>query len=382
MVLMRSNLFRLHLRSNLTIMQRLLVWCFAVSFFLGSSQEMLSSTFLDVNYFKGTIPLHNNDILHLIKGHPEGIIIGWNHRTNGRNDWEQRCNYPDYGASFMYQDLKNEVLGNTFGFYGHFNFYFFKRRLMLRIGQGIVLASNPYDKTSNPKNIAFGSKLLGSPYLMLNYKKPNLLGPIGIQSGLVFFHASNGNFRAPNTSVNTIAFNMGINYDLGTKKIIYETPKEMPVIYKALKYNIVLRTGINQTDVVGSKQYPFYTVSAYVDKRFNFSNAIQFGVDAFFSFALKEEIKYRSVAFPETPSDPNADHRRVGGFLGYELFVNKWSMVAQTGYYLYYPYDFEGRIYNRIGLKYYFSKQWFGAFTVKSHFATAEALEFGIGIRL
>jgi hypothetical protein len=182
--------------------------------------------------------------------------------------------------------------------------------------------------------------------------------------------------------VNTIAFNMGINYDLGTKKIIYETPKEMPVISKALKYNIVLRSGINQTDVVGSKQYPFYTVSAYVDKRFNFSSAIQFGVDAFFSFALKEEIKYRSVAFPETPSDPNADHRRVGGFLGYELFVNKWSMVAQTGYYLYYPYDFEGRIYNRLGLKYYFSKQWFGAFTVKSHLATAEALEFGIGIRL
>ena len=55
-------------------------------------------------------------------------------------------------------------------------------------------------------------------------------------------------------------------------------------------------------------------------------------------------------------------------------------MVAQTGYYLYYPYDFEGRIYNRLGLKYYFSKQWFGAFTVKSHLATAEALEFGIGI--
>jgi hypothetical protein len=175
---------------------------------------------------------------------------------------------------------------------------------------------------------------------------------------------------------------MGINYDLDAKRVNFKQYKEIPVISKALKYSFVLRSGLSQNDVVGSKQYPFYTVSTYVDKRFNSFSAVHLGVDAFFSFALKEEINYRSVAFPDAPSDPNADYRRVGGFLGYELFVNKWSMVAQTGYYLYYPYDFEGRIYNRIGLKYYFNKRWFGAFTVKSHLATAEALEFGIGIRL
>ena len=78
----------------------------------------------------------------------------------------------------------------------------------------------------------------------------------------------------------------------------------------------------------------------------------------------------------------DADYKRVGGFLGYELFVNDLSVVTQLGYYLYYPYDFQGRIYNRIGLKYYFSEKWFGAFSVKSHLAKAETLEFGIGIRL
>jgi len=222
-------------------MYRLLVWGFIVSFFVGSSQTKSSSTFLDVNYFRGSIPIHNVDILHLVQGHPEGVVIGWNHRTDGKKEWEQRYNYPDYGASFMFQDLKNEVLGNTFGFYGHFNFYFLKRRLMLRVGQGIVVATNPYDKTSNPKNIAFGSKLLASPYLMLNYKKPNILGPIGIQSGVVLSHASNGNFSAPNTSVNTIALNIGMNYDLDTKKILFEEPKEMLEVYKALKSNTVFR---------------------------------------------------------------------------------------------------------------------------------------------
>ena len=84
-------------------MLRLLLCCFTISFFVGTSQERLSQTYLDINYFKGIIPLHNNDIAHLIQGYPEGVIIGWNQRTNGENDWEQRYNYPDFGASFMYQ---------------------------------------------------------------------------------------------------------------------------------------------------------------------------------------------------------------------------------------------------------------------------------------
>ena len=370
------------MRSYYFGMNWLLGCFFGCMVFLGFSQDNLSSSFVDVNYFKGNIPLHNPDILHLIKGHPEGIIVGWSHRTNGKKEWQQRYNYPDYGASFMYQDLKNDVLGNTLGFYGHFNFYFLKRRLMLRVGQGIVVASNPYDKNSNPKNIAFGSKLLASPYMMLNYKKSNLLGPIGLQTGLVFFHASNGNFKAPNTSVNTISLNIGFNYDLDTKEVVYEEPTENFAVSKTFKYNFVLRSGLSQMDVVGSEQFPFYTLSAYADKRVNFFSAFQVGVEAFFSYALKEEIKYKSVAYPDESTDSNADFKRVGGFLGYELFVNNWSLVTQAGYYLYYPYDFEGRVYNRIGLKYYFNEKWFGAFSVKSHLAKAETLEFGIGIRL
>ena len=72
-----------------------------------------------------------------------------------------------------------------------------------------------------------------------------------------------------------------------------------------------------------------------------------------------------------------------GGFLGYELFINNWSVVTQLGYYLYYPYDFEGRIYNRIGLKYYFSEKWFGdSFLLNRILRKQRSLEFGIGIRL
>ena len=126
---------------------------------------------IDVSYFSGNIALHNPNILHLIKGHPEGVILSWNRKTYGKNDWEQRYNYPDYGVSFSYQNFKNEVLGNNFALYAHYNFYFLNRQLMFRIGQGLGYTSNPYDRDANHKNIAFGSTLLSRQrYCMLDEK--------------------------------------------------------------------------------------------------------------------------------------------------------------------------------------------------------------------
>ena len=145
---------------------------------------------------------------------------------------------------------------------------------------------------------------------------------------------------------------------------------------------MVFRSGINESDVIGSGQFPFYILSAYADKRLSHKSAVQLGTDVFFSMFLKELIYYKSVAFPEEHVSGDEDYKRVGVFAGHELFINKMSLVTQFGYYVYYPFDFEGRTYLRIGVKRYFGEKIFGAITLKSHGAKAEAVEFGVGIRL
>ncbi|MBU2929176.1 acyloxyacyl hydrolase [Winogradskyella psychrotolerans] len=345
-------------------------------------QEKKHSSYFDLNYFGGNIALHNNSILHLIKGHPEGFIFSWNKKTYGNEAWEQRFNYPDYGASLSYQDLKNETLGNLIGLYAHYNFYFLKRNLMLRIGQGLAYSSNPYDKIENPKNIAFGSDILSSTYMMINYKKDRIINRFGLQTGLSLIHYSNANFRAPNTSVNTIAINLGVTYQLDAEdpELLKSTANEK--FTENVKFNLAFRSGINESDVIGSGQFPFYVVSAYADKRLSHASAIQFGADVFFSNFLKELIYYQSVSLPEENVSGDEDHKRVGLFAGHELFINRMSVETQLGYYVYYPFDFEGRTYIRIGLKRYFGENLFGSITLKSHGAKAEAVEFGIGVRL
>ena len=346
------------------------------------AQEEKSNVYFDLNYFGGNIALHNNDILHLITGHPEGFIFSWNTKTFGNEAWEQRFNYPDYGASFIYQDLKNSKLGENYGLYAHYNFYFFRRNLMLRIAQGLAYNTNPYDKIENPKNVAFGTQVLSATYLMLNFKWNNIFNRIGLQSGLTFTHYSNANVKAPNTSINTVALNVGLTYNLEETNQEFIKDVDDKKFTEPIKYNLAFRTGVNQSDIIGSGQFPFYILSTYADKRLSHISAIQFGVDVFFSNFLKELIYYQSVSFPEENVSGDEDFKRVGLFAGHELFINKMSVETQLGYYVYYPFDFEGRTYLRIGLKRYFGNKIFGAITLKSHGAKAEAVEFGIGVRL
>jgi len=358
-----------------------LCFIFAVAF----AQDKTHTTFFDVNNFKGNIALHNNEILHLITGHPAGVILSWNKKTYGFEDWEQRFNYPDYGVSFAYQDMDNPVLGDNYSLYAHYNFYFFKRYLMFRIGQGMVYNTNPYDKETNFKNVAYGTRLGSSTYLMLNFKKERLIAGLGLQAGFSLIHYSNANFKSPNNSTNSITFNFGFNYNLDAFDLEYQNTLDKQAdkdFYQPIKYNFVFRTGINESDIVGSGQYAMYVLSAYADKRINKTSALQLGTEVFFSNFLKEYIYYRSVAFPEDGLTGREDHKRIGIFAGHELFINKTSLVTQLGYYVYYPFDFEGQTYVRIGLKRYFYKNWFGTLTLKSHGAKAEGVEFGVGIRL
>ncbi|MBU2939927.1 acyloxyacyl hydrolase [Lacinutrix sp. C3R15] len=364
-------------------MKRLLTYFLCVFCTCVFAQEKkTTNSYFDVNYFTGNIAVHNDDITHLIQGHPEGFILSWNKKTFGEEDWQQRYNYPEYGLSLGYQDFKNSVLGNNFSVYAHYNFYFLKRNLMLRIGQGLAYASNPYDKVENHKNVAFGSTILSSTYAMINYKKERIFNRFGVQAGLSLLHYSNANVKAPNTSVNTIAFNVGVTYNLDQEDAEYINTLTKEKFTQPIQYNLVFRSGVNESDVVGSGQFPFYILSAYADKRINHKSALQLGADVFFSNFLKEYIKYRAAAFPEEGEDGSADYKRVGVFAGHELFINKMSVVTQFGYYVYYPYDFEGRTYLRIGAKRYFGKKWFAALTLKSHGAKAEAVELGVGIRL
>ena len=336
---------------------------------------------LDLNYFYGNIAEHSKDIAHLITGHPTGLIASYNRKTYGLNEWERLYNYPDWGFSLIYQDGDNDFLGDALGVYSHYSFYFLKRKMFLRVGQGIGYATNPFDIIDNKKNTAYGTSILSSTYLQINYKQ-TLFKNISLQAGMSVVHFSNGNIRAPNNSTNTIAANIGLVYTPKDQVIPDFIPNEKIKYSEPIGFNFVFRGGITESDRLGLGSHPFYVGSVFVDKRVNKKSTLQAGVDAFFAEFLREQIKFEAIALPIIGTQGDEDWRRVGVFLGHELRFGRIALVTQLGYYVYYPYDFEGRVYARVGLKRYFGKRIFGAVTVKAHGAKAEGVEFAIGYRL
>ena len=346
------------------------------------SQNATNHLDVEVNFLRGNILPHTNDLNHLITGHPEGVMVSVTNRTFGKKEWEKRYNFPDFGTYLLYQDFKNEFLGKNYAIGLFYNFYMLNRNLQLKMATGIAMTTNPFDKQTNSKNNAFGSKFMSNIDIGLGYKKNNVIDKFGINAGVMLTHYSNGRIKSPNSGINTLNVNLGVNYAIEDAPLKFIDAVPMVTKFsEPIRYNFVLRTGINESAVVNSGQHPFYHVGFYADKRFTRKNSLQLGTEIFFSEFYKDFIKYQSVAYPENKLDPTTDYKRVGVFIGHELFINKLSLEAQVGYYVYQPYKFDIPVYDRLALKYYLTKNIFTGLSLKTHLFLAEALEFVMGIR-
>jgi hypothetical protein len=337
---------------------------------------------IEVSFLRGNVLPHTTDLYHL-QGHADGVFLSFIKQTHGKDEWHSAYNFPDYGAYFLYENYNNDFLGKIYAVGAQYNFYFLNRHLELKITQGIGYATNPYDKVENSKNKAFGSALMANTNVGLFYKKEHLIDKLGVQAGFLFTHFSNGRTKSPNSGINSFLVNVGVNYDFSKnncRKI--DTVAIKKNFSEPIKYNLVLRIGYNESPVIGSGQYPFYHIGFFADKRFNRKSAIQFGTELFLTNSFKDFIKYKSNAYPELNIAANTDYKRVGAFVGYEMFINKISLEAQVGYYIYRPFVNDIALYDRVGFKYHFTPKIYTSFSVKTHVFLAEALEFGVGVRL
>lgn len=353
----------------------------ASCFVFGQSDSFINS--IEVSYLKGNALPHTEDMHHLVNGHPSGVMISFLKQTDGSKEWHRAYNYPDFGGYFLYQDFKSVPLGVNYSAGALYNFYFFNRKLQFKLAQGVTMTTNPYDKVENSKNKAFGSKFIANTNFGLSYDNQNLFKNIGFHAGILFTHYSNGRVKSPNSGINTYLLDIGLRYNLDKNFVRQVDTTTVEKNYNSpLRYNFVFRTGINENPIIGSGQFPFYHIGFYAEKRLNRKSALQLGTELFLTKSIEEYITYYSVAYPEEGISRNTDYKRVGLFFGHELLINRISLEAQIGYYVYQPFKKDIPIYDRVGIKYYFTDNLFGGFTIKTHLFLAEALEFGIGYRI
>jgi len=318
---------------------------------------------------------------HLTKSNPVGFEIYYNKLTNGNKNWEAVNKYPEVGYSIGYYNYGNKVLGSTISLLAHIQYYLTKSRighsLKAHLGTGLGFNTHPYNAESNNKNVVLGSVVTFTlqPRIIYTYTtdshwyftaSPNLT------------HFSNGSLKHPNKGINIVTFNLGVGKILGGEIKPHKEPAIDITFDDQLKIDISLFTGlINNSE--GSGNFPFITLQASANKRFGISGGVNSGLDLFYSIALKERIK-DDLQFSD---EEYPDFKRVGWYAGYEWYISKVSLIANLGYYIYRPYKEISPIYQRIGIKYYNKNEnIFLAANLKTHGATAEMAEFGIGFRL
>jgi len=327
--------------------------------------------FLEGLFQYGSILPHRIGIKHLRTGPLFGYEFKFGIQTTSNNLWKKIYNQPEVGFGFYGANLGNSpVLGNPNAIYSFIRIPFKRGQKFIpfyQIATGLTYNLKPYDPVDNPENLAIGSEL--NQYFNLSIggrlkinTKLCLINEIG------FTHFSNAAVKKPNRGINSFSYKLGLNFNTVHQEFIgrkYEIPDFEPLY----EFYIFYGAGLRQHDP-GDEFYFTSTISTGLLRQYGHKGKYGIGMDIFY-----DETLYIFV-----DDEPFLKYAlKQGFFLSHEFIISGFSIVTQLGIYTYQKSFAHHTFYNRIGLKYKFSKHFFTNISIKSHSAKADFIEAGLG---
>jgi hypothetical protein len=251
--------------------------------------------------------------------------------------------------------------------------------LRLKIGTGIAYGTNPYHPDKNFQNAALGSRI---NYAMRGeiFWTQFLSRSWQLNSGLMITHFSNAALKVPNLGLNVIGLTAGFSYLPHPERAVRQLPDTLSETSRK-RYALHLSGAftLKEVQLPGRRKYPGTVFSAYLSRRLNAKSTLLAGTDLTVNSAEKILISRDTTI----QGDRRPDFKRAAATIGHELTIsNRLSLLSQAGIYFYQPYPAEAPFYLRNGLKYYFHQTLFGSITLKTHYGTADFLEWTIGFRI
>lgn len=361
------------------INSKLLFTLLAGVIFSGEVYSQSYDWWINGQAIKGFILPHNDKINHLISAHPEGFEINLQQELNGKRYWESIYNKPVANYGLSYYNLNNdEQLGRLFIASAAMDLPLSRKKntaLFIRIGTGLVYCTNPYDRELNNQNIMISSSVSYLLQTRLTYEI-KLNENFKLTPNLNITHASNGALTSPNRGINLVTANLGLSYRIVKKEAseidaLVTIPEEDPY-----KFYILVVAGKNTKTLQVRDPQPFFNIMLMGQKTLNPKSDLQFGVDYSHNNGLKQEIK---SSWRLTDEERKVDFRRVGLLFGHELKAGNLGFIAQLGVYIYNPSNSRMPVYQRYGLKYQLKDHLIVQTSLKTHAATAEQAEIGLG---
>lgn len=325
----------------------------------------------------GFIVAHRPSVVHVLQKHCRSVELSFTKSTSKKGGWEELYNFPEIGFGYQFFNLGNpQELGTAQGLFGLVKFKLFNHKtsyFKTHLGLGIGYVSKTFNINDNYKNLLVGSNINATITTGIEYQI-KLGKKTEFTSGINLTHYSNGGSNVPNMGINLVMLNIGLTYHIND---IEPTTKDTLNVTRAEAFDIVMAGGIKQIYPPNSPKYGVGILTTDYSWPLKKKSIVTIGADAFIdrshkNFLLQDSINANGI-----------DGIMRGGIhVGYGLKVGQCTGILQTGYYLYNPYEIDGRIYTTLSFRYHLNNHWFACFNLKSHYARADYFQYGIGYHL
>ena len=331
-------------------------------------------------YAQGSFILaHTAAVNHLVTSHPTGFELNIQRQTTGAAPWHGWYKYPKIGLGLVYYDYHNPILDRSYAATVYISKPFLRTRrqeVSFRLGTGLAWFANPFDIQANRKNTIVSSSLNATLQLRLEYDYA-LSEHLGLLLGVALNHYSNGATTKPNFGINLPSVVLGLNYHqqrpAPTLPYLAPTPPDVGRNFWLASTSL----GFRQLNVGDHTKYLVNSITVAAGRRVNRKSNFLLGAEGFYDRSLV-------AAQRDTARDKNklVDVKKAGVFIGHELLLGQLAFGAHLGFYVYNPYNSSGFYYERLGLRYQFTRVVFGALDLKIHGGTADVIEFKVGAKL
>lgn len=320
----------------------------------------------------GFLAAHRGVMGHLPSEPAVAGEISWINQTKGRKQWHAACGYPTTGFTLFGGSVgNNEILGTFWGAYGFIEFPFLtlgNYRFTGKLGSGLAYGTKYFNYENNPKNVAMSTPI--NALICIGVKSSYRFGRNNLTLGLDMTHFSNGAFKVPNLGVNLPYISLGYG------RVIRMRQNDSIIEPNVLPFNkwLINLTGIASAKEMfptGGKKYPVFALSGSVRWFSKPKVGMEFGLDLISKQAI---LGYR----PEITKS-QWDIVQAGAFAAYLLPLDQFHFVFGMGVYLKDKYQPEDALYHRIGMRYYLKNGLNLNVGLKSHWARADYVEWGLG---
>lgn len=300
-------------------------------------------------------------------------------QSRGKSPCQYYRNYPQFRLTYLYTDFGgSEPLGVMHAIVPNIRLPLVKGRkmqLMFSFGLGAAHLSKKYHRTENYRNLAIGSHYNAAIQFALSWRI-RISDRVHVSSGISMLHVSNGTVQSPNFGLNTPGLFTGLGWKVTNKKIDYRVPENLHSNKGKFNVRIMGMAASKQILSRPDRDFAVFAGSLTLSAYYNNVNTFLLGFDAIFD----ESTEYL-LEQDNQPVDKWQDVVKTGIMAGHEWTFSGLGIVLGMGYYLENKNPDDTPVYTKIGINYSFLKFAFVGISLRTHWAKADFLGAGIGLK-